>query len=131
MNSIAPILLTHKFLPLLKKSTATGARTVTLFITSLLGSLGRGLLPPPLYSYRMSKCALNQGVRTLAWTQREEKIEFILFHPGHVATDLGGAHGNAPVKKVDAVQGILKHLENRELTNDGRPITYDGHLIPW
>ena len=57
VNTVSPILLTRKFLPLLRKSAATGARTLVAFIGSLLGSIEQSKLPSH-YGYKMSKSAL-------------------------------------------------------------------------
>lgn len=132
VNSISPLLLTRKLMPLLKKSVASGNRTIASFVTSLLGSIALNNMPFGI-GYRMSKSALNQGVRTLVGEYKNENIEFVLLHPGHVETDLGTHNGTvkAPVKVEDSAQGMLKQLENTELTKDGRMIGYDGALLPW
>ena len=91
VNAIAPVLLARQLMPLLKRSTASRERTFAVFIGSWLGSIE---LSPPTnitekIAYRMSKSALNQGVRTMASHYSDEAIEFVIFHPGHVQTGKG------------------------------------------
>lgn len=86
VNAIAPLLLTRELMPLLRKSVAGGARTIVAFIGSCLGSVeltmqGKHAL---FIAYRMSKSALNHGVRTMAKNYENEPIEFVVLHPGHV-----------------------------------------------
>lgn len=86
VNVIAPIILTKQLMPLLKKSAASGERTIASFIGSLAGSveLGSKILSSMFIAYRMSKSALNQGVRTMANHYNDESIDFVILHPGHV-----------------------------------------------
>ena len=89
VNSIAPIFLARELMPLLKKSSASGERTIAAFIGSSLGSVELNLKQSKhamFVAYRMSKSALNQGVRTMANHYKNEPIEFVVLHPGHVQT---------------------------------------------
>jgi NAD(P)-dependent dehydrogenase (short-subunit alcohol dehydrogenase family) len=80
INSVSPILLTRELIPLLKRSVATGERTIAAFLSSLLGSVELNNQNKYI-AYRMSKSALNQGVRTLV-NAYPEGIEWVLLHPG-------------------------------------------------
>ena len=57
VNSIAPLFLTRKLLPLLRKSAASGDRAVAVFISSCLGSVEHNWQYPitQFEAYRMSK----------------------------------------------------------------------------
>ena len=46
-----------------------------------------------IFFYSILESALNQGVRTMAFEYRNEAIEFVLLHPGHVQTDMGTSNG--------------------------------------
>ena len=87
-NAISPLFLTRQLLPLLRKSAANGERAIASFLSSCLGSveLNSRYSLTQFDAYRMSKSALNQGVRTMANHFKNEPIEFVLFHPGHVQT---------------------------------------------
>lgn len=132
VNAISPILLTRKLLPLLKKSVANGYRTIASFVGSLLGSVELNTVHK-FTAYRMSKSALNNGVRTLALAPNNESIEFVILHPGHVSTDMGSNFGKikAAIDVEESSSGMLKHLENTELTKDGRVLCWNGNLLPW
>ena len=103
INAIAPILLARQLMPLLKKSAAGGVRTIASFIGSLAGSVefGSKLHSSIFIAYRMSKSALNQGVRTLANHYKDEPIDFVILHPGHVAT--GGYPGYRSVHFLNSI----------------------------
>ena len=89
VNAIAPVFLTRELMPLLRKSAASGERTIASFIGSCLGSIDFTISKcqhTAFIPYRMSKSALNHGVRTMAKHYEKEPIEFVIFHPGHVQT---------------------------------------------
>jgi len=131
-NAVSPILLTQKLVPLLKRSGSAGQRTLAVFIGSLLGSIELNDMPYAR-AYRMSKCALNQGVRTLSLEMKNEPFRLVVLHPGHVQTDMGTKFGkyNAPVTKEESVIGMLKYLNDDALIKDGRVLTWEGKLLPW
>jgi len=134
VNVIAPILLAQKLMPLQKKSAASGERTIAAFISSLAGSIEMSSVfqNSSYVAYRISKSALNHGVRIMASENSGESIEFVIFHPGHVVTDMGNsAHVTPQLSATDSVAGMLKHLQDRELIKDGRVITWEGKLLPW
>ena len=69
----------------------------------------------------------------MALAHKDEPIDFVVLHPGHVQTDMG-SHNNtikAPVTKEESVEGMLKYLENPQLVKDGRVLTWQGELLPW
>ena len=81
VNVISPLQLTRQLMPLLKKSAATGERTIASFLSSYLSSVELNT-DNRFIAYRMSKSALNQGVRTMANGHANDSIEFVLLHPG-------------------------------------------------
>jgi NAD(P)-dependent dehydrogenase (short-subunit alcohol dehydrogenase family) len=91
-NFFAPVALTKKLLPLIKKSPA--GRIVNL--SSILGSLALHADPKsPIYNaksfaYDASKTALNAFTVHLAYELRDTKVKVNSAHPGWVKTDMGG-----------------------------------------
>jgi NAD(P)-dependent dehydrogenase (short-subunit alcohol dehydrogenase family) len=81
VNAVAPVLLARKLVPVLKKSVNSKERTIAAFIGSFLGSIELNV-DPKMCAYRMSKTALNQGVRCLKLANQNESIEFVVIHPG-------------------------------------------------
>jgi hypothetical protein len=53
----------------------------------------------------------------------------ILFHPGHVSTDMGGAA--APVTPTQSVTGMKQQILGFTQADNGRFLAYDGDEIPW
>ncbi len=90
-NFFAPIALTQKLLPLLKKS--EGGRIVNM--SSILGSQALHADPSsPIYgfksfAYDASKAALNSFTIHLAFELKDTKIKVNSAHPGWVKTDMG------------------------------------------
>jgi NAD(P)-dependent dehydrogenase (short-subunit alcohol dehydrogenase family) len=91
VNTFGPWRLIEAFLPLLRNSDAP--RIVN--VSSGAGQLsdmngGRG-------AYRVSKAALNALTRTLAWDERDIKVNAMC--PGWVRTDMGGAGASRSVEE--------------------------------
>ena len=86
VNVTGPLVLAQKLIPLQKKSAASGERTIAAFISSLGGSIETSALfqTSKYIAYRVSKSALNHGVRIMHSEYNKDSIEFVLFHPGHV-----------------------------------------------
>jgi NAD(P)-dependent dehydrogenase (short-subunit alcohol dehydrogenase family) len=98
-----------------------------VFITSRMGSITE--TSPNAYVYRSSKAALNMAVRCMSLELANKGVTAILFHPGHVSTDMGGA--SAPVTPVSSVAGMKKQILSFSQADNGRFLSYDGAEIPW
>ncbi len=127
-NTIGPALVAKHFLPLLDRK----SRTIAAFLSARVGSIGDNRLGGWV-SYRSSKAALNQIVRTasieVARTHPEAVVTAI--HPGTVRTKLSDPYssGHPTVSADEAARAILSSL-NR-LTTSGAFVAYDGTAIPW
>ena len=53
----------------------------------------------------------------------------VLFHPGHVQTDMGGQA--APVTARMSIEGMKNQIVALTRDDNGRFLSYDGHQIPW
>ena len=98
-----------------------------VFITSRMGSITE--THPNAYVYRSSKAALNMAVRCMSLELADKGITTILFHPGHVQTDMGGA--SAPVTPKASIAGMKEQIINFTPKNNGAFLSYDGGSIPW
>ena len=98
-----------------------------VFITSRMGSITES--HPSAYVYRSSKAALNMAVRCMSLELADKGITAILFHPGHVQTDMGGA--TAPVTPKASIAGMKEQIVNFTQKNNGAFLSYDGGSIPW
>jgi NAD(P)-dependent dehydrogenase (short-subunit alcohol dehydrogenase family) len=129
-NFFAPISLTQKLLPLLKKSGA--GRIVN--VSSIMGSLAlHSDFNSPIYSikllaYNSSKTALNQFTLHLAEALKNTNVKVNSAHPGWVKTDLGGDY--APMTIQDGVKTIVDlSLIDENGPNGG--FIHLGESLPW
>lgn len=111
-NFFAPVALTKKLLPLIKKSPA--GRIVNL--SSILGSLTLHADPnSPIYNaksfaYDASKTALNAFTVHLAYELRSTKIKVNSAHPGWVKTDMGGDQAPMEISEGGKTSAALATL---------------------
>ena len=130
INYFAPIALTQKLLPLLKKSTA--GRIVN--VSSIMGSLAlHADSNSPIYgikllAYNSSKTALNQFTLHLAEAMKDSPIKVNSAHPGWVKTDLGGEY--APMSIEDGVKTIVD-LSTLDENGPTGAFIHLGESLPW
>ena len=130
INYFAPIALTQKLLPLLKKSTA--GRIVN--VSSIMGSLAlHADSNSPIYgikllAYNSSKTALNQFTVHLAEAMKDSPIKVNSAHPGWVKTDLGGEY--APMSIEDGVKTIVD-LSTLDENGPTGAFIHLGESLPW
>jgi len=130
INYFAPIALTQKLLPLLKKSTA--GRIVN--VSSIMGSLAlHADSNSPIYgikllAYNSSKTALNQFTVHLAEAMKDSPIKVNSAHPGWVKTDLGGEY--APMSIEDGVKTIVD-LSTLDENGPTGTFIHLGESLPW
>jgi NAD(P)-dependent dehydrogenase (short-subunit alcohol dehydrogenase family) len=79
-------------------------------------------------AYKISKCALNMYMRTLAARLKHEGTNIIVssVHPGWVKTDMGG--DEAPTTPEEAAENIYKLAVSRPETGQ---FWYNGKKYPW
>lgn len=126
-NAAAPILLTQYLLNSIRKSARRVSNTKAVYISSILGSIKNN--DGNRYSHRMSKAALNMGVQTFARDFANERIEFVLLHPGLVKTEMANGEGEIDVQT--SVNGMLKVLCSNEINRNFQMIGFDGEIIEW
>lgn len=97
-------------------------------LSSTLGSIGANS-GGGLYSYRMSKAALNAGLKTLAIELKPRQITVAALHPGWVKTDMGGS--GAEVEVGDSVTGLRKVIAGLTPAKSGIFLDYRGNALPW
>ena len=98
-----------------------------IFITSRMGSITEAV--PNAYVYRSSKAALNMAVKCLSVELEQQGLIAVLFHPGHVQTDMGGQA--APVTPQKSIEGMKNQIVALTRDDNGRFLSYDGRQIPW
>jgi len=131
VNAIGPALLMKHFLPLLPRQ----GKSVFATLSARVGSIGDNRLGG-WYSYRASKAALNQLVRTAAIELgRSRPAAFcVALHPGTVATPL-----SAPFMKAgldvqttgQAADRLLETIDRLQPGNSGGFFDHRGDAVPW
>ncbi len=123
-NTLGPLRVTAALLPNLR----AGERRLVANVTSRMGSIADNTSGGS-YAYRTSKAALNMANRSMAHELGADGITCVVFHPGWVQTDMGGA--NAPLSVEDSVQGLLEVMDGLSTADSGRFLNYNGEEIPW
>ena len=131
INAIGPALLMKHFLPLLPRE----GRSVFATLSAKVGSIGDNHLGG-WYSYRASKAALNQLVRTAAieLRRRQPQALCVALHPGTVATGLSApfAKTGLQVQAPDhAAARLLGLIDGFQAADSGGFFNHDGSVLPW
>jgi NAD(P)-dependent dehydrogenase (short-subunit alcohol dehydrogenase family) len=124
VNSFAPLRLAEHFV----EQIARGERKLIVNISSKMGSIAANVNSDSIV-YRASKTALNQISKCLSVALGPRGITVVVFHPGWVSTDMGGAE--APVTPEDSAAGIRSVIERVTPADNGRFFNYDGEELPW
>lgn len=131
INAVGPALLMKHLLPLLPRE----GKAVFATLSAKVGSIGDNRLGG-WHSYRASKAALNQIVRTvaveLARTRPEAAI--VALHPGTVRTPLSqpfAKGGLAVIEPDEAAADLLSFIDRLEAGQSGGFFTRHGEPLPW
>ena len=81
------------------------------------------------YQYRTSKAALNMAMSILAKEMEQRGISVVIFDPGWVQTDMGGA--NAALTPQESIGGMRTVLAGDPMLLTGKFVGYDGRPRPW
>ena len=122
VNTLGPLLAARAFGGKLRAGGTIAA------LSSTLGSIGANS-GGGLYSYRMSKAALNAGLKTLAIELKPRGIGVVALHPGWVKTDMGGV--GAEVEITDSVTGLRRVIAGLTPEATGSFLDYRGNALPW
>lgn len=133
VNTIGPALVAKYFLPLLPRH----GRTLFAMLSARVGSIGDNR-SGGWYSYRASKAALNQLVRSFAIAEARRNADALVvaLHPGTVDTGLSAPfqRGVPPENLASAptaAANLLRVLGALTPTQSGRIFAWDGsEIIP-
>ncbi|RKP15376.1 NAD-P-binding protein [Piptocephalis cylindrospora] len=127
-NTVSPVIVTQKFLPLLEKTPSPGNKLI-MMMSSNLGFLSESF--GVVQSYGVSKAALNKVVVEMALELQPKGIPIVSIHPGWVATDMGSLYGKPPLQPKESIAGILKVISKPSSKLSGNFFAYDGAQLPW
>ena len=130
LNAIGPALLIKHFAPLLPRD----RRGLFASLSARVGSIGDNRLGG-WYSYRASKAAQNQIIRTAAVEVARTHPEAVLaaLHPGTVATSLSDpfASDRERLEPPDSAQMLLSVLDGLSAEQSGHFFDHKGEPIEW
>ena len=121
VNAIAPYQLGRALLATM----AEGGKMIAM--SSGMGSIGDnggGWVP-----YRTSKAALNMAWNSLALEAKPRGVACVLFSPGWVKTDMGGA--GAEITPQESVGDMRALIERLTIENTGTFLRRNGSELPW
>jgi len=134
INALAPLQVIHAFAPLLRHED----RTVIAALSAMVGSIGDNRIGG-WYSYRMSKAALNMGLRNVAIElgrlrpRGRPKPIVAAVHPGTTETPLSEPflrnHASRPA--AESAEHILSVLDGLTEEDSGGFFNWDGKPLPW
>lgn len=130
-NAIGPALVMKHFLPLLPRA----GKSVFAALSARVGSIGDNRLGG-WYSYRASKAALNQMVRTAAVELGRGRREAVCvaLHPGTVATKLSAPFGKGGLEVQEAAVSagrLLSVIDGLGAGESGGFFDHMGKAIAW
>jgi NAD(P)-dependent dehydrogenase (short-subunit alcohol dehydrogenase family) len=131
LNAVGPALIMKHLLPRLPRS----GKSVFATLSARVGSISDNRLGG-WYSYRASKAALNQLVRTAAieLARRSPDALCVALHPGTVATALSSpfsATGLEVVPPSAAARNLLAVIDQLPLDANGGFFDWRGQRVPW
>ena len=131
LNAIGPALIMKHVLPRLPRT----GKAVFATLSARVGSIGDNRLGG-WYSYRASKAALNQLVRTAAveLARRAPEALCIALHPGTVATTLSAPFAAAGLEvhtPAEAAGHLLAVVDGLTAEASGGFFDWRGQPVPW
>ena len=131
INAIGPALVMKHFLPLLPRD----GSAVFATLSARVGSIGDNRLGG-WYSYRASKAALNQLVRTAAieLCRRSPNAICVALHPGTVDTGLSASFAKTGLDVQTpelAAERLLEVIAKLTANDSGGFFDYNGETVIW
>ena len=131
INAIGPALVMKHFLPLLPRD----GSAVFATLSARVGSIGDNRLGG-WYSYRASKAALNQLVRTAAieLNRRSPNAICVALHPGTVDTGLSASFAKTGLDVQTpelAAERLLEVIAKLTAAHNGGFFDYNGETVIW
>lgn len=120
VNTIAPLMITKAFLPLLQRAASvkdipSQPRAAVVNISSILGSIELNSASRKPIPYCASKAALNMVTKSFSIDLAKDGIIAVAVHPGWVQTDMGGKNGNImeSIFRYVETAGVIGQIKKR------------------
>jgi len=130
INTIGPALVMKHFAPVLPK----GGRSIIAALSARVGSISDNRLGG-WYSYRASKAALNQIIRTFSVELSRKNKDAVLLglHPGTVSTNLSEPYQANNYERFTLQQSaeyLLSVIDQADPSMTGKVYDWKGDIIP-
>ena len=122
INTLGPLKSIKAFYSTLRDAAKIGV------LTSRMGSIADND-SGSRYGYRMSKAALNMGLKSLSIDLKDEAKAIAILHPGYVRTDMTDHKGL--IDTTESVMGLRKVIGQLNMHNSGSFWHTNGEQIPW
>jgi NAD(P)-dependent dehydrogenase (short-subunit alcohol dehydrogenase family) len=122
VNALGPLRVAQALLPHL------AADAKVTIVTSRMGSVADNDSGGS-YGYRASKAAVNAIGKSLAVDLRPRGVAVYLLHPGYVATDMVGGHGD--ITPQQAAERMVAKVDALDLDDTGTFWHSNGSPLPW
>jgi NAD(P)-dependent dehydrogenase (short-subunit alcohol dehydrogenase family) len=133
INTVGPMLVAKHFLPLMRRD----HKTVFAVLSARVGSIGDNRLGG-WYAYRVSKAAINMGIKGLAieHSRRAPHSVLVSLHPGTVASKLSEPYtGGSPAARVFqpdySADRLLDVVDTLCEADSGGFFAWDGESIEY
>lgn len=138
INALAGLLIAKHIRPLLAKAERSADKpAIFATISARVGSISDNQLGG-WYSYRMSKAALNMGMKNLSieWARSLKDVCIVVMQPGTVNTQLSAPfQGNVAdgqlFSPAYSAECLLEVLSGMSADESGSFIDWAGESIPW
>ena len=138
INALASMLIAKHTKPLLAKAERSNEHpAIFATISARVGSISDNQVGG-WYSYRMSKAALNMGMKNLSieWNRSLKEVCVVVMQPGTVNTQLSApfqsnvaeGHLFSPAYSAEC---LLEVLSNMSADQSGSFVDWAGESIPW
>lgn len=127
INVLGPLKLIQSFMPNVEKS--QGKKIIAL--SSKVGSFGERPKIPFMYSYSISKAALNSLLYSLSFESKRKNIVVVAISPGMVNTTPGMKLPGA-IEIEESVTKMMQVIDDLTMADNGHFIDYeDGRQLAW
>ena len=127
VNSVAQLMMTEKFTPILEK----GTNPTVINMSSNSGSIAQKRAGGDTgYGYSTSKAALNMITKMLSHELKESEIIVVSLHPGWVRTTMLYCE-NAPLEPAESIGGMIQVIDTLKMDDSGKFLDWQGKELPW
>ncbi len=133
VNTIGTMKMAEAFLD----NVAASEQKKLVAVTSQQASIG-SLRDPLIPFYKMSKTALNMGMRSISRRLKRKKVTVVLISPGAVDTDMmnsaldyAGVKGGFLITPEESADAVINIIDQYTLDMTGAFMSHRGEEIPW